>query len=247
MSTILYQFALSHYVEKVRWALEFKKIPYTKKNLIPGPHIITIKRLAKNSTVPLLVHKGKNIQDSTQIIDYLETFQPNPTLNPDGAVAKKEALEWEEYFDQEVGIHLRRFFYCYVLGDRQLATSLLLQGTPAYSRLLYAFSFPLVRSFMRKGMNINLASGARSEKHLRAALEKLNNAVKKRDYLVGKRFSRADLTAASLLAPLVTPKQHPFSWPPTTRMPQDLQDFRAEFEKAPFFTWVQKMYATHRI
>src|SRR3989338_6318144 len=119
MATILYQFSLSHYVEKARWALEFKKIPYTKKNLVPGPHIFTIKRLAKNTTVPLLVHNGKNIQDSTSIIDYLETVQPTPALNPAGAGTQKEALEWEEYFDQEVGIHLRRFFYSFVLHDRK--------------------------------------------------------------------------------------------------------------------------------
>ncbi|HKX12345.1 MAG TPA: glutathione S-transferase N-terminal domain-containing protein, partial [bacterium] len=36
--TILYQFPISHYCEKARWALAFKEIPYRIVNLAPGLH-----------------------------------------------------------------------------------------------------------------------------------------------------------------------------------------------------------------
>ena len=32
----LYDFRFSHYSEKVRWALDFKGIPYTPRHLLPG-------------------------------------------------------------------------------------------------------------------------------------------------------------------------------------------------------------------
>ena len=35
MSIVLYQFPISHYCEKVRWALAYKSISYQKINLLP--------------------------------------------------------------------------------------------------------------------------------------------------------------------------------------------------------------------
>ena len=80
--TLLYQFALSHYCEKARWALDIKGVPYQLINLIPGPHLFTTKKLAKQSSVPILSHQGKIIQDSTNIIDYLDEKFPSKPLNP---------------------------------------------------------------------------------------------------------------------------------------------------------------------
>jgi glutathione S-transferase len=34
----LYQFQFSHFCEKARWALDYKDLPYTCKNLLPGLH-----------------------------------------------------------------------------------------------------------------------------------------------------------------------------------------------------------------
>ena len=38
MSRTLYQFPISHYCEKVRWAMDYKKLEYKAKNLLPGLH-----------------------------------------------------------------------------------------------------------------------------------------------------------------------------------------------------------------
>lgn len=72
----LYQFPLSHYCEKVRWALDYKRIPYKIKNLLPGPHLLTIKKIAPKTTVPVIVDAGQVVQDSTQIISYLDAREP---------------------------------------------------------------------------------------------------------------------------------------------------------------------------
>ena len=48
----LYQFPISHYCEKIRWALEFKNIDHEIKNLIPGLHLLKTKKLAPESSVP---------------------------------------------------------------------------------------------------------------------------------------------------------------------------------------------------
>jgi glutathione S-transferase len=77
-------------------------------------------------------------------------------------------------------------------------------------------------------------------------LKNLNRRLSQNPFLVGNQFSRADLSAASLIAPLCTPPQHDFSWPPLERMPLELMNFRKEMEEAPFFKWVLKIYEEYR-
>jgi len=242
----LYQFALSHYCEKVRWALDYKGLKYEKINLVPGPHLLTIKKMAPQTSVPVLVDEGKVIQDSTKILDYLDQQYPEKLLTPTDANLKKEALALEEYFDQEIGVQLRRFFYFYILPDSKLAISLLLQRAPSYGKPLYTIAFPLVRKMMRINMRIDAAHAEKSRKLLEEALEGLNKGVIGKKFLLGDRLSRADITAASLLAPLCMPPEHEFPWPAISQMPQALQEFRKVHEADPFFKWVLDLYQQSR-
>ena len=52
MALVLYQFPISHFCEKARWALDYKGLDYTTKNLLPGLHVKTTKKLAARSSVP---------------------------------------------------------------------------------------------------------------------------------------------------------------------------------------------------
>src|SRR5436190_1646821 len=36
---VLWQFKYSHYNEKARWALDFKRVTHVRQSLLPGPHI----------------------------------------------------------------------------------------------------------------------------------------------------------------------------------------------------------------
>jgi glutathione S-transferase len=35
---VLWQLQVSHYVEKVRWALDYKHVPHIRRSLLPGVH-----------------------------------------------------------------------------------------------------------------------------------------------------------------------------------------------------------------
>lgn len=240
MAIKLYQFALSHYCEKARWALDYKGLDYERINLVPGPHFFKLKRMASKSSVPVIDDGGVLVQDSTDIITYLDEKYFQKPLTPLEGDLKKEAIDLEEYCDQEIGVHLRRYFYNTLLHDRPLVTSLLLQDGPRYGPVLYAIMFPVVRTLMRRSMNISPESAKRSEKRLMDGIETLNKILSKRKFLVGESFTRADLSASALTAPLVWPKEHDFRWPNV--FPEPLAAFRREHERDPFFPWVLKMY-----
>src|SRR5690554_7199812 len=82
MAIRLYQFCVSHYSEKVRWALDYKGINYQPVNLLPGQHVQTIRKLTgAGSSVPVLDHDGQLIQGSSRILDHLDhAFRGNPLM-----------------------------------------------------------------------------------------------------------------------------------------------------------------------
>src|SRR2546429_7995075 len=99
----LYQFQFSHYCEKARWALDYKGLAYAPKNLLPGLHMKVAQKLAPMSSLPIIVDGESVVQDSTQIISFLDQRYPERALTPQDPKEAKEALEWEEYFDEEIG------------------------------------------------------------------------------------------------------------------------------------------------
>lgn len=88
----LYQFPISHYCEKVRWALEYKNIEYKKVNLLPGLHAKKAKKLTSNSSLPILVHDKTVMNESSKIISYLDQAFPNNSLTPSDQNLKQEAM-----------------------------------------------------------------------------------------------------------------------------------------------------------
>ena len=71
---VLHHLKVSHYNEKVRWALDYKGIPHVRKAAIPGRHRKLAKELTggATSTFPVFVENGYAIGDSSRIIAHLE-------------------------------------------------------------------------------------------------------------------------------------------------------------------------------
>ncbi len=74
----LWQFTSSHFNEKARWALDFKRVPHIRHSLIPGFHVPVVKRMTGKTHVPVLKLNGTAISDSSRIIEALERAYPEP-------------------------------------------------------------------------------------------------------------------------------------------------------------------------
>ena len=217
---ILYQFPISHYCEKVRWALDFKGIPYRAVNLLPGAHTRTTRRLARRTSVPVLVDAGRTLQGSADIITYLDQAYPAKPLTPESAAERTEAEGWEQFVDEELGVHVRRICYHVLLDHPKIVIPFFTHNGPWYGSLLLRTLFSRLANRMRAFMDINEDTAAESLERLDAALDVLEAALGPRRFLVGERFSRADLAVAALLAPMVRPKGYGLEWP--ANIPQPL-------------------------
>ena len=76
------------------------------------------------------------------------------------------------------------------------------------------------------------------------AMDRIAAEIQPSGYLVGDRFTVADLTAAALLAPLVMPKEFPYQ--PRTPVPKPFLEAREKLVDHPAFRWTAGIYGRHR-
>ena len=238
----LYQLPISHYCEKIRWALDYKKLDYKQKNLLPGLHISTITKLTPKTSVPVLVHDGTVIYDSSKIISYLDETFPEHPLTPSDPALRDEALAWERFADKDIGDHVRRIVYHTLLDYPNIVISFYTINGPWYGLPLIKLLFPILRQKMRRYMKINDESTRKSMEILERSIDKANAHMRDRGYFVGDSFSRADLAVASLLAPLCRPEGYGLTWP--TEYPEPLAGIITGY--APKISWVNDLYKRHR-
>lgn len=238
----LYQFAISHYCEKVRWALDYKGLEHQIINLLPGTHTKVVKSIAPKTEVPVLRHDKKIVQGSSEIISYLDKAFPEKPLTPSDPALKQQALQWEAFVDENIGPHIRLYCYHFLLDQPDIVVPLLTHGQPWHKRWVFRLIFPKVREKMRQFMRINERTADISLKKLKRAIDKLATELETRSFLACDQFTRADLAAASLLAPLRTPKKYGVVWP--ERLPEDLQKTTDLLEDK--INWVDNIYETYR-
>jgi glutathione S-transferase len=244
---VLWQLELSHYNEKVRWALDVKRIPHVRRGLLPGVHLFVARRLTGGAieTTPVLTIDGRSIGDSTAIIAALEEHWPEPALYPEDPAERRRALELEEYFDEELGPHVRRAIYQELLTHPGLLVPLMVRGQRRPVALLFRLLFPILGALMRQRFNVTEAAAFESRERAVEVMERIERELGPSGYLVGDRFTVADLTAASLLYPVVRPRQFPY--PSVTDPPGDAGAFLDSLTRRPAGQWVLDMYARHRV
>ena len=186
----------------------------------------------------------RTIHDSTRIIAALEETFPEPPLYPRAPAERARALELEEFFDEELGPHIRRVGFHLMLPDPGFVVAAFTSESGLAARIAMRVAFPMISVVMRKRMRIDEAGVEVSRKKTFAALDRLERELQPSGYLVGDRFSVADLTAAALCSPLVAPPEFPYL--PRGPMPEPMARVRESVAARPGFRWVLEMYRRHR-
>jgi glutathione S-transferase len=240
---VLHQFQFSHYNEKARWALDYKGVAYEKHSLLPGFHIPAMLWLSGQRQLPVLEANGQVIAGSGAIIAHLEETQPEPPLHPSEPRDRRRALEIARWFDEELGPAIRRAFFFDLLAEDGAARVFTLGRTDATALLFHAL-FPLTRAIFRQDMEINAEAVVAARRVTEEGFERVVREVGPGGYLVGNRFSVADLTAAALLSPAVMPPEFPITLPEPR--PRALVEWNERWAAHPGGQWVLDIYRRHR-
>jgi len=241
---VLWHLAMSHYNEKARWALDYKQLPHTRRAVMPGVHAIVAKRLGGRTTFPVMTIGDAVFPDSTDIIAALEELVPEPPLYPADPALRAQALELEDELDRELGPAVRRLGYQRILNDKDAATTFLAAGGPPLRKTMLSAGFGPMSTRMRAVFEILGPDDPRSVTTIEHYLELIEERSADTGFLVGDRFSVADLTAASLLAIIVCPDAMP--GPPLPPFPAGLRELLGPPLDRPGGAWADRIYRTYR-
>jgi glutathione S-transferase len=241
---VLHHLKVSHYNEKVRWALDYKGIPHVRRAAIPGRHRKLAMELSGGTTFPVLVENGSAIGDSSRIIAHLEERYPGPPLYPTDAADRRRALELEDFFDEELGPYTRLLLIHRILPDARLFLGTFVPGARGPRLALARVQFPLLRPRIARTFRIDEHAVAHAFDKLRAAGERFQAELQPNGHLVGDGFTVADLTVASLVAPIVAPRDFPYPQP--QRDHPRLAPVRDLLDEYGLLAWTRDMYTRKR-
>jgi len=242
---------MSHYCEKARWGLERLGLPYHEERHLQVFHYPRTWWVSRGPNVPVLIDGKQVISDSTRILRYLDRYAHNGNrLYPDDSALRATVEQWEDRFDEELGIESRRWVYYHMMPEPVSALAIATQGVPAMEKILAPLAFGLIKRMISKVLYA-------TEEKVRAGVDLSRNIVAETDalladgrrYLLGDRFTAADLALACMLAPFVMPPNYGIRLPTLDEVPEsmrsDVQWFR-QTRTGTYVLWLYEQERRHR-
>ena len=241
----LVQLHYSPWSERARWVLDHHGIAYQTVEHVPFLGELRLRRIvgkkAKRATVPVLIDGDAVLTESWDIALYADRVGSGSKLVPPSQ--ENEIRAWTDLADQTSSL------------GRSLVVSSLLASDPALDESL---PFPLpswLRATMRPVTRYGLRWFARkheltpaaaedTENRMRPALERLRDAVASSRFLVGGRFSYADIAMASLLQGISPVGSGYIRLGPATRRAWTRPALETAFSE--LVRWRDNLYLEHR-
>lgn len=239
---------ISHFCEKARWALERADVDYVEERHLQGVHRLAVRRAGGGKTVPVFVSAaGEVVAESSAILRWADArLEPSRQLYPDGEVGIA-AAELESAFDRGLGPDGRLWLYQETLPMVKQLARWTFVGLPAWERQVFRFGGPLVDLTIRRILGVDAAAAeaawARVERTFDDVGERLADG---RRYLVGDRFTAADLTFAALSSPILLPARYGLELPPLEAMPAAMVGKVTRMREHPAGRFAERIYAEQR-
>lgn len=232
--------AFSHYVEKARWALERFAVPYEDKRVLPFFHFASVWRLhrgrgvssdrasSRYSTPVLKLPNGRLLSDSGAIVNYVsDHFAPDGfSLDPG-----PEGVEIEQRLHDKLGPHTRRLAYSALFEKAHLMRRIAKENVSGLQTTLFSTLVPVASLAMNRALNISHEAAARSIETIQKEMDWLDKHLADgRQWMMGDRFTSADIACACMLAPAVLPPEYS-AWIPaidnlSERVAVPIREFR---------------------
>jgi glutathione S-transferase len=200
-TVILHQWEESPFCGKVRKVLKHKGISFIAINY-NGVLSLRAKRLSPAGKLPVLDFDGERVQDSSDIVVFLERRVPQPTVLP--AEPRQRALAWllEDWADESLhwyGAALR----VANAGAWAKAMDILCAGRPSWERIPVSMAARRIyrRNLRAQGLGKLPASVVRER--LSAHVACLDALLADGPWLVGNSKSIADIAVAAQLDEIV--------------------------------------------
>jgi glutathione S-transferase len=197
VNIVLHQWEISPFCGKVRKVLRWKGLTCQIIDY-NGLRATRAGRLSRSGKLPVLDYDGTRIQDSSDIVAFLEQKHPEPALYPSDSLDRATAKLLEDWADESLywyEVYLR-VIYPEVLPK---VVQLLCNGRPSWERNIFSFVFR--RSLLRQlhGQGLGRQDRNSVESHLLELVASLDAILASREWLVGSAKSVADAAVSAQL------------------------------------------------
>jgi len=245
---ILVTIPISHFCEKARWALERAGLEYTEQRHIQIIHRFAVKRSGGGTTVPVLRTAEGVFDESSAILGYAdEHTAPAQRIYPDEPSQRAEVVALEQRFDTVLGPQARLWLYHEVFKDARRFAPWNLTGVPGWERRIFPFVLAPAKIVIRRHFGISERSAkeasGRVDEEFDAVAELLSDG---RSFLVGERFSAADLSFAALAAPALAPPIYGTPLPQPADMGPEMAEAVMRWRAHPAGEFALRLFSEER-
>jgi len=251
--------AFSHYNEKARWALERFGVQYVEEAYMPMFHAVGVLKLAPRygvgkatkhssplATPVLVTDDDRCIRGSAAILhDLSDRFAtPGRDLYP-----TSEAAELEERFSNGLGPDTRRIAYLHLLEDAAGMSALASANVGRGQAWLFRRCQPIVRWFVGTRLGITPGRAKRALDRVRSEFAEFSDRLRGREFLVGNRFTAADLAFACMVAPIILPSRddgYGAALPSLAQCSAEYQGIVRELRATEAGAFALRMFREHR-
>jgi glutathione S-transferase len=207
----------SHFNEKARWALDHFRVAYEERAYMPGLHALGALSLAPRhglgradristplATPILVTDDGRCVRDSSAIVRYVSDRY---AAKGEGLYPTPEVATLDDRFSKSFGPHTRRVVYFHAFSAPELLRRSADENVGPTQARWFKRVYPLVERLIAKRLGVNPERAAHSLEKCRAEIDEVSRRIEGRRYLVGDRFTAADLAFACMAAPLILPSR----------------------------------------
>jgi glutathione S-transferase len=185
----IYQFEASPFCDKVRRVCRYKKLPFVVQEV----SLLGAAKYSSAKKLPVIDDDGTRVEDSTQIIQYLEEKYPAPALFPSDPVQLALCNVLEDWADESLYYYDIALHFSFAENAKRRAGHLLKHEKPWFRAMIS----PFVPALLRKAGEAQ-GAGRRPreiilgdiERHIGSIASLLGN----QDFLVTPELSAADIS-----------------------------------------------------
>lgn len=250
---------VSHFNEKARWALDRCGHAYDEDAYMPMLHNLGTMpvllrhragaqdKLSTRFSTPVLVADGRVLADSSEIVAFASQQAADRSLD---LYFDPEARELEAHYSRRLGADTRRLVYWYLLPHRELLVDLAVHNVGRAQARAFRASLPFLIPMFRKGLAVDEVHVDRSRANVIAEFERVSERLADgRPYLLGDRFSAADLSFAALgsIAMMVGPEEGFGAWLPSRdQLSPEFADFANSLRATAAGKLILRLFAQDR-
>ena len=236
--------------EIARWALDSQGILY-KDEPRSGLEFSAINRSTGqkgNWNNPTLITTDALIYSVPSIVQYLDQRTvPLKRLIPESDNQGEKVLKLYHKFFTELAGNLSEFVFALILPHRRFAIPFFTKRGHFTEKVTFKIAYPLLRKRLIKRLNL---AGNTNEARLIAVKNVflyVNDLLSDgRMYLVGDKLTLADISFASIAAPLILPDQCRATMPKISEIPDELRQVVLEMRATNAGQFVLRLYREDR-